>query len=218
MTIIDFNELFDNWAGNYDETVYGSNNEYSEVFEKYDRILKNIIGYISDKRNGTILEIGVGTGNLTELLYKSGFRVIGVEPSKKMRKIAQKKLPQIDIMDGHFLEIPIDNKVDAIVTSYAFHHLRYRDKKKALKYLDSFLRDNGKIVIADTMFESVEYKKDLLENVQSMKALNLLNDLNTEYYEYLDDVCSIFKNLNYTFETRKMNKYVWIISAKKGVN
>ncbi len=43
--MLDFNELFDNWAGNYDETVYGSNNEYSEVFEKYDRILKNILNY-----------------------------------------------------------------------------------------------------------------------------------------------------------------------------
>lgn len=210
-----FNKLFDEWAKSYDETVYGTNNEYVEVFENYENILKYISDEISDK-NGLIVEIGVGTGNLTKLLYEKNSNIIGIEPSKEMRKIAKQKLQNVDILDGHFLSIPIDKKIDAIVTSYAFHHLTYDEKKKALEYLDSKLNNNGKIVIADTMFESIEYKEKLLKYVESNKCFNLLNDLKTEYYELLDDICILFKELNYSYSLKKMNKYVWIISAIKG--
>ncbi|KPU27290.1 methyltransferase [Caloranaerobacter sp. TR13] len=211
----DFNKLFDEWAKSYDKTVYGTDNEYVEVFQNYEDILKYISDEVADK-NGIIVEIGVGTGNLTKLLYEKNLNVVGIEPSKEMRKIAKEKLPNIDILDGHFLSIPIDKKVDAIVTSYAFHHLTYDEKKKALEYLDKKLNNNGKIVIADTMFESIEYKKNLLKYVELNECFNLLNDLKTEYYELLDDLCVLFKELNYSYSLKKMNKYVWVISAVKG--
>ncbi|SHH72866.1 putative AdoMet-dependent methyltransferase [Caloranaerobacter azorensis DSM 13643] len=210
-----FNKLFDEWAKSYDETVYGTNNEYVEVFENYKDILKYISDEVSDK-NGTIVEIGVGTGNLTKVLYEKKSNIVGIEPSKEMRKIAKEKLPNVDILDGHFLSIPINKKIDAIVSSYAFHHLTYYEKKKSLEYLDSKLNNNGKIVIADTMFESIEYKENLLKYIESNKCFNLLNDLRTEYYELLDDLCALFKELNYSYSLKKMNKFVWVISAIKG--
>ncbi|SHJ69378.1 class I SAM-dependent methyltransferase [Tepidibacter formicigenes] len=214
--MLEFNKLFDKWAPNYDSTVYGSDNEYNEVFENYNGILEAIISKIEDKKNATVLEIGTGTGNLTKLLYENKFQVVGIEPSYEMRKIAKLKLPNVEILDGHFLSIPIRKKVDVIVTSYAFHHLTIKEKKKALVYLDSFLEEGGKIIIADTMFESEEYKTRLLEYVESTGAFNLLHDLNTEYYEYIDDISELFKELDYTLEINKMNKYVWIVSGTKG--
>lgn len=211
-----FNRLFDKWAQHYDETVYGLDNEYKEVFEEYNKILENICWEITDNKDGLVVEIGVGTGNLTKLLYKKGFRVIGIEPSIEMRKISKSKIPNVEILDGHFLSIPVNKKIDAFVTSYAFHHLTFDEKQKAIMYLDSLLAEDGKIVIADTMFETKEYKQKLYEYVENTKAFNLLKDLNTEYYEYLDDICSLFKNLNYSIKKVKMNKYVWIVTASKG--
>ncbi|MFT9498198.1 class I SAM-dependent methyltransferase [Anaerosolibacter sp.] len=212
----DFTALFDQWASSYDQTVYGSDNEYSEVFENYDGILNTMYQLVADKRSGTILEIGTGTGNLTKLLYDTGFNVIGVEPSQEMRRITRSKLPSIEVINGHFLQVPIARPVDAIVTSYAFHHLNLTEKRNAIEYLDRFLNKEGKIVIADTMFESEEYKRELYKKVEASKSFALLNDLNTEYYEYLKDVCKIFEEFDYRIHTTKMNKYVWIIAATKG--
>jgi len=84
-----------------------------------------------------------------------------------------------------------------------------------LDYLDGLLNENGRIIIADTMFESKKYKESLFKYVKNSKAFNLLKDLNTEYYELKEDICGLFKDLNYTFEAVKMNKYVWLISATK---
>ena len=210
---MNFNELFDAWAPVYDETVYDPNNEYKEVFENYSEILKEISRLASENGKGLTLEIGTGTGNLALQLVDDGHRVICIEPSHEMRLAAEQKLPRSVILDGHFLKLPIDFKVDNIVTSYAFHHLTYVEKLESIKYLDSFLKDNGKIIIADTMFSSPQYKDALLEYVKDTQALNLFNDLNTEYYEYLDDIFRLFKDLNYSLDYKQMNKYVWIITA-----
>ena len=143
-----FNELFDKWAESYDLTVYGENHEYKEVFENYSLILKRIAENIEDKINENILEIGVGTANLIGFLHNSGFKSFGIEPSTEMRKIATKKYPKIEIIDGHFLDVKFNNKFGAIVMSHAFHHLTLEEKKEAINYLSSFLTLNGKIVIA----------------------------------------------------------------------
>ncbi|WP_129600514.1 class I SAM-dependent methyltransferase [Anaerophilus nitritogenes] len=214
----DFTELFDQWAVDYDRTVYGIDNEYKEVFERYDHILSTVCDQLQDKKGGVVLEIGVGTGNLTSILYKRGFHVIPIEPSQEMRKIAKNKLSHIEIYDGHFLNIHISTKVDAIVTSYAFHHLDQKEKREAIYYLDSFLKEGGKVVIADTMFESKKYKKALYKEVENEKKLHLLNDLNTEYYEYIEDISKIFEDLDYRMDRKKMNKYVWIMTCYKGGN
>lgn len=214
----DFTQLFDQWAQSYDSTVFGSDNEYKEVFQNYQQILEEIARFIDDKKNGVTMEVGVGTGNLSSLLMERGHHVIGVEPSKKMREEAIKKLNRVTILDGHFLEVPIYNKVDSIVTSYAFHHLTLGEKKESLTYLDSLLNEGGKVVIADTMYSSQRYKEKLHQQVENDGALNLLKDLQTEYYELLADVTKLFDDLNYTYELKQMNKYVWIILAQKGGN
>ncbi|SES91260.1 class I SAM-dependent methyltransferase [Anaerobranca gottschalkii] len=210
-----FNEIFDVWADNYDETVYNTQHEYREVFENYEGILEEIVQYINDKRNGITLEIGLGTGNLSKKLAENGHYVVGIEPSKKMREQANNKLTNVVILDGDFLNIPLYNKVDSIVASYAFHHLTLEEKRKALKLMDSLLKESGKIVIADTMFISQRYKEKLIKEVEELKAFNLLNDLKREYYELVEDMVELFKELNYTITLKQMNKYVWIIFAQK---
>lgn len=210
-----FNDLFDAWAPVYDQTVYDPNNEYREVFENYTAILNEICLGIADNKNGITIEIGTGTGNLAKELLDNNFRVICIEPSAEMRQIAYKKLKNNIILDGDFLNLPLSFKVDNIVSSYAFHHLTYDEKIESIKYLDGFLNTSGKIVIADTMFSSPQYKESLLNYVEDSKAYNLLKDLNTEYYEYIDDMLILFKDLNYSLEYRQVNKYVWIIVATK---
>ncbi|MBB6216165.1 ubiquinone/menaquinone biosynthesis C-methylase UbiE [Anaerosolibacter carboniphilus] len=202
-------------TSNYDETIYGLDKEYEEVFESHDKILKYICEKVSDNVDSTIIEIAVGIGNLTKLLSQNGFRVIGIEPSEKMRMAASLRVPNIPILDGHFLSIPITSPVDAIVTSFGFHYLSYAEKKKAIDYFDSFLTVGGKIVIADVMYVSAKSKKDLLKHVKARGAAKLLNDLNTRYYEYVEDISELFREKNYTYEMKKMNKYVWVVCGRK---
>ena len=88
-----FNALFDDWADNYDETVEKADGEYAEVFKNYNEILNETVKHISKYRGAKVLDIGAGTGNLTNVAAKAGYNVVGIEPNSKMREIATKKYP-----------------------------------------------------------------------------------------------------------------------------
>src|SRR5690625_6723140 len=115
-----FIKLFDRWSAEYDDSVAGNDVEYKKVFEFYD----DILSLIAFRSHGNIIEFGVGTGNLTKKLIDQGHQVLGVEPSSKMREIAQKKVPKVKVNEEHFLNYPhTEFEVKSITISYAFHHI-----------------------------------------------------------------------------------------------
>ena len=83
--------------------------KYAEQYE--DWFMKNPLAYKAELRavkamlpsEGQGLEIGAGTGRFAEPL---GIE-IGVEPSKRMREIAQKR--EIHVLDGVAEELPFDD-------------------------------------------------------------------------------------------------------------
>lgn len=85
---------FNLWADNYDKIVQVSeeNNEYP--FAGYKKILNAIFNEVMKKRNSKVLDIGFGTGVLTNQLYENGHIIAGVDFSSKMISIAQPKMPK----------------------------------------------------------------------------------------------------------------------------
>lgn len=208
----EFIDLFDEWAESYDDTVVGHDIEYKEVFDGYERILEEVATNV----HGTVLEFGVGTGNLSKVLLDKGNNVIGIEPSKEMRAIAKKKLPHLTIYDGDFLNIPpLSEKIDAIVSTYAFHHLTDEEKELAIKKYSNVLLSGGKIVFADTAYENPEARSAILIDAEEKGFNNLVEDLNREYYTTHDILTTIFTQNGFNITFKQLNKFVWLIAATK---
>lgn len=211
----EFDELFDEWSLTYDEFVLGKDEQYREVFDGYERILTEVV----TRSYGTILEFGVGTGNLTEKLVKQGYNVIGVEPSKEMRNLAIQKLhDSVSIQDGDFFQFKLPKPIDTIVSTYAFHHLTDEEKAEALKHYASILPIGGKIVFADTMFLDELYFTNLKLDVKKRNYHDLLKDLETEYYPLVSTIKDLFEKNGFMVEMKQMNRYVWLIDSTKKVN
>ncbi|KQB79529.1 cysteine synthase A [Clostridium butyricum] len=210
-----FNALFDDWADEYDETVESKEGEYNEVFDNYNEILNETAKHISKYKYAKVLDIGAGTGNLTNIASKIGYNIVGVEPNIKMRKIASEKYPDIKFIPGTFLSLPIENNsIDAIISSYAFHHLTDDEKEEAVILFKNKLKKDGVIVIADTMYESEESKKNILKDAETSHCLSLLHDLETEFYSTHEVLKEIFEKEDFKVSFLQMNKYVWILTAK----
>ncbi|HET7657186.1 MAG TPA: class I SAM-dependent methyltransferase [Bacillales bacterium] len=208
----EFVNLFDHWAENYDETVNGKDNEYHEVFEDYDLILTKV----TELAKGTVLEFGVGTGNLTDKLLQAGLYVYGVEPSTAMREKAKARFPELEVADGDFLQYPAFEKtIETIVSTYAFHHLTDEEKRLAIRKYGDFLPSGGKIVFADTVFADESAKADLFERVRKQEYENLLHDLQTEFYTFKNVLEQIFTQSGFDVSFMQLNRYVWLIDAVK---
>ncbi|MED0672139.1 class I SAM-dependent methyltransferase [Aneurinibacillus aneurinilyticus] len=213
---VQFNHVFEQWASEYDRTVVDTNGEYAEVFEGYEQILREVAQELKLPAKSKILEIGVGTGNLTRLLLSEGWRVFGIDPSPDMRSIASRKLPDFTIEDGHFLSVPESiGRVDGIVSTYAFHHLTDEQKMRAIQQLVDRLNENGMVVFADTAYADEKAKQAIHEKVKEQKAFALLEDLRTEYYPLVSTMKHIFQEAGLDFFARPLNKYVWLFVGKK---
>ncbi len=208
----EFLELFENWADSYDDTVTGHDIEYKEVFKHYDPLLEEV----AKRSFGRVLEFGPGTGNLTRKLLDNGLTVTGIEPSPAMRKVAQTKLAgEAEILDGDFLHFAIKGQVDTIVSSYAFHHLTDEEKGYAISNYGKLLPSGGKIVFADTMYESKDAYEEAIASAQENGFHNLAEDLQREYYTTIPVLKAFMEQNNFTVTFSRVNDFVWIMEGVK---
>jgi SAM-dependent methyltransferase len=77
---------------------------------------------IGDGTPRTILDLGAGTGKLTELMVGRGEHVIAVEPDAAMLDELARRVPQATALAGSAERIPVpDASVDLIVAGQAYH-------------------------------------------------------------------------------------------------
>ena len=93
----------------------------------------------------TVLELGAGTGKLTELLVGKFDRVIAVEPDEGMRALLTARAPAAEVLPGGAEDIPTtDASVDAVFVAEAFHLF---DGERAVAEIARVLEPHGLLVL-----------------------------------------------------------------------
>ena len=93
----------------------------------------------------TVLELGAGTGKLTEVLIELGHDVFATEPDEQMLDLLSAKLPDARATVGSAEEIPVgDQTYDAVVVGQAFH---WFDQPAALVEIARVLAPRGRLVV-----------------------------------------------------------------------
>ena len=152
----------DIWSEEYDKYVKKSSAEYP--FDGYYEVLEFVYDKIQSKKKARILDIGIGTGVLTQRLYKDGAVIYGVDFSKEMIQISLEKMPDAIILQWDFnkglpMELQIE-KFDYIISTYAIHHLNDDKKIELIIKLRDSLKENGKLILADISFETAEKRNE----------------------------------------------------------
>jgi SAM-dependent methyltransferase len=89
----------------------------------------------------SVLDLGAGTGKLTQLLAARELTVTAVEPLAAMRDELIAAVPSVDVRDGSAEAIPLESKtVDAVVVAQAWH---WFDAAKALPEIARVLKPGG---------------------------------------------------------------------------
>ena len=151
---------FDIWADGYDESVERSDGQNRYPFAGYNRVLRRIFHMVMEKPHAMVLDIGFGTGTLTSKLYESGCEIWGQDFSARMCALAGQKMPRAHLYCGDFTrglagELRAQ-RYDAIVSTYALHHLTDAQKLAFIPGLLPLLRPGGRLIIGDVAFENAE--------------------------------------------------------------
>jgi putative AdoMet-dependent methyltransferase len=157
---------FDDWAASYDETVAA---EPRFPFDGYRRALETVLAQAQPEPGMSVLDLGVGTGNLSLLFVRTGCKLWCSDFSTEMLARAQVKLP-----GAHFIQVDLraawpaelEQRFDRIVSAYVFHHFPLELKVKLLAEMAAKrLAPDGRIVIADISFRHAAAREAVKEAV-----------------------------------------------------
>jgi SAM-dependent methyltransferase len=88
-----------------------------------------------------VVDLGAGTGILTELLTRLGADVTAVEPDEAMRAEFARRLPSVRLLTGSAEDIPLpDGSADAVLCGQAMH---WFDMDRALPEIARVVRPGG---------------------------------------------------------------------------
>jgi ubiquinone/menaquinone biosynthesis C-methylase UbiE len=99
------------------------------------------VDWLLPERAQTVLDLGAGTGKLTQSLAARGVEVVAVEPLPEMRERLAATLPGVRAVAGTAEKIPLpDDSVDAITVAQAWHWV---DPERATAEAARVLRPGG---------------------------------------------------------------------------
>lgn len=129
-------------------------NIYAKVRPSYH---PKLIQHFKEKfSQGTIVDLGAGTGIFTRQLVQAGYSPIAIEPLAEMRAKLASRLPTVDVRSGSAEETGLETaSVDAVVVAQAFHWFNH---KAALTEILRILHPGGLLIcVWNVRDESVEW-------------------------------------------------------------
>lgn len=202
---------FDLWADGYDKDVELSEESGAYPFAAYRDVLGAVYSIVMHKE-GSVLDIGFGTGVLTQKLYDNGYEISGVDFSGRMIEIATEKMPNASFLQWDFtrgLPEAILGPFDWIISTYAIHHLTDEQKKMFIPELLQRLGPDGAIIFGDVAFQN---RREL--ELAREKDRELWDD--EEEYLVADEIGRLFPDLRIDFLKKSYCSGVLVI-RKQGI-
>ncbi len=106
---------------------------------------RKLVGSVTSKFKGKLLDVGAGTGAFLHEMKSHGWEVTGIEPDKSARNVAAEKYNVTLLDENKLFDLPALS-FDAITLWHVLEHVH--DLHDYMKQLKQLLKQGGKIIIA----------------------------------------------------------------------
>ena len=139
-------EAYSSFAQVYD--LFQDNIPYGE-WADYLKSLLNEYGV----KDGLVLDLGCGTGSITELLAKAGYDMIGVDQSEEMLAVLRDKADQLGLLDRllllkqDILSLDLYGTIGAAISTFdTYNHIPPQQFQAAIAKAGFFMEKGGVFV------------------------------------------------------------------------
>jgi trans-aconitate methyltransferase len=125
-------------TGRWNATLYDSRHAFVASYGE------DLVGVLAPSAGECILDLGCGTGQLTQAIADTGARVVGLDSSEEMIAAAHAKYPELTFVLGDAADFATDERFDAVFSNAALHWVR--DADRAAACMARSLRSGGRLV------------------------------------------------------------------------
>lgn len=105
---------------------------------------RDLLQFLAPKAGERILDVGCGTGQLTDEIAQLGAEPVGVDASPAMIEAARKNFPAIRFEVCDAAAMPFDNEFDSVFSNASLHWVT--DQKGAIASIARSLKPGGRFV------------------------------------------------------------------------
>ena len=156
---------------------------------------------VANKKNGTLLDIGCGTGQFLEMMLKKGWNCIGIDIAENMiavsKKNTSKNKKNLRLFKGSIFDKDIKKKIsnykfDAIVALGLIEYFPLSSINSFLKLLNKLSANNNKIILGS---------RNRLFNLYSYNEF-------TEYEEKIGNINKMHNEVKKIFSCSNQNELI----------
>ncbi|NHJ40571.1 MAG: class I SAM-dependent methyltransferase [Asgard group archaeon] len=106
--------------------------------------------------SGNVLDAGCGVGiPVSKFLVRRGFKVTGIDISRKMIDLAKQNVPEATFYQKNILTLDLPgNSFDGIICVYTLWHIPRAEHSFIISNFHRMIKENGLLVINTGVFES----------------------------------------------------------------
>jgi putative AdoMet-dependent methyltransferase len=213
---------------NHDEDAAGYDvdvvDESNPIRAGYRATLDWVAERAAIRADETVLDLGVGTGNLAARLPGCR-RLVGVDVSERMLEQANGKLgPTVELVQADLLEVlagpsgaatDLDgsDNLDVIVSTYAIHHLTADEKETLIVAAAQRLAPGGRFVVGDLMAAGRATVPDVRTRLAHPDVDALFAD---EFPWYVDESLTAMAAAGFTaLAAEQLSDLSWGLAARR---
>ncbi|MBX7172400.1 MAG: methyltransferase domain-containing protein [Pyrinomonadaceae bacterium] len=156
---------------------------------------EGLLPLLNPQNDENILDLGCGTGDLTEKIAQSGAKVIGIDSSAKMIELAKAKFPNIDFRQLNAIDFELNQQFDAIFSNAVLHWIL--EKEKVIKQIYSHLINGGRLVAEFGGAENVEILTNALRKTLNEFGFTENSKINFWYFPTIGEYATELEKVGF---------------------
>ncbi|HTD15568.1 MAG TPA: class I SAM-dependent methyltransferase [Chthoniobacterales bacterium] len=208
----------DNEAADYDDDV---RNEADPIRTGYRDVLRWVVQQAQITSTSRVLELGSGTGNLSELIASCA-ELVSVDVSEnmeaiarcKVRHLANRRFIKADILEVFRQEI---GKFDAVISTYTVHHLTDQEKQRLFALVFDHLSPSGAAVFGDLMVRNSSEKEEKIQQYLTNGDQATAQAIREEFFWLLDLAIADLEHLGFKVNAERFSDLSYGVIARKAL-
>jgi ubiquinone/menaquinone biosynthesis C-methylase UbiE len=153
-----------------------------------NKLYDNCVSLLNLQEDETVLELGCGTGFLTQKLVEKKAVVISIDRSAGMLARAKQRVSGAEFIQTDILQYIDTKRYDYVILFFVLHELNPIERKIILKSAKNFLNENGEIIICDFAIPPKGIMRPLFPKLLRLwESQNTIDFLKNGFYAEISD-------------------------------